>query len=232
VVISIIAVLISMLLPALDRARGEAQSIKCLSLHRQYAIAFIRYGEDNNDEFPLFATPFPTAPLASYWFVTTAEYLDQEPNGILQSNARLCPTGQAGVGVPYGGFRPGGLAAPRPHSPIVYGNNGPIKFSEAHYPSSWAMVLDTAVNHEFMYTYNNWTPTVDTDADNIPDTNSALIAWIFTGAQYNGARPRVHRDSINMGMVDGHAERLAYLPFMGRVVGGQYQAHNYLRDDI
>lgn len=234
VVVSISAVLFTMLLPALDRAKGEAQGISCLSLHKQYAMAFIMYSVDNGDEFPMFADFYQPPTPGTSWFEITASYIGEDPNTVLKSKARLCPSGRAGVGVPYGAFRPVGppFPTPRPNAPIVYGNHGPLLFGEVQYPSSWAMLLDTDINHHFMYTYNNWTPTVDTDADNIPDTNSALIAWIFTGAQYNGARPRVHRDSINMGMVDGHAERLAYLPFMGRVVGGQYQAHNYLRDDI
>jgi len=53
VVIGIIAVLISMLLPALNRAREQARSTKCLSNVRQLAIATIQYCNSNKGVFPL-----------------------------------------------------------------------------------------------------------------------------------------------------------------------------------
>jgi prepilin-type N-terminal cleavage/methylation domain-containing protein/prepilin-type processing-associated H-X9-DG protein len=52
VVIGIIAVLISMLLPALNRAREQARSTKCLSNLRQLAIATIQYCNNNKGSFP------------------------------------------------------------------------------------------------------------------------------------------------------------------------------------
>jgi prepilin-type N-terminal cleavage/methylation domain-containing protein/prepilin-type processing-associated H-X9-DG protein len=52
VVIGIIAVLISMLLPALSRAREQANSAKCLSNMRQIAMATISYCNFNKGSFP------------------------------------------------------------------------------------------------------------------------------------------------------------------------------------
>jgi prepilin-type processing-associated H-X9-DG protein/prepilin-type N-terminal cleavage/methylation domain-containing protein len=52
VVIGIIAVLISMLLPTLNRARESARSLKCLSNLRQLAIATIGYCNNNKYFFP------------------------------------------------------------------------------------------------------------------------------------------------------------------------------------
>jgi prepilin-type processing-associated H-X9-DG protein/prepilin-type N-terminal cleavage/methylation domain-containing protein len=52
VVIGIIAVLISMLLPALSRAREQARSVKCLSNLRQIAMATLGYTNFNKGVFP------------------------------------------------------------------------------------------------------------------------------------------------------------------------------------
>ncbi len=53
VVVAIIAVLASMLLPALGRARGAAQGSSCLSNQRQCMFAQITYSQDYDDYFPM-----------------------------------------------------------------------------------------------------------------------------------------------------------------------------------
>jgi prepilin-type N-terminal cleavage/methylation domain-containing protein/prepilin-type processing-associated H-X9-DG protein len=52
VVIAIIAVLASMLLPALSRAKSKAQGVKCLSNLKQFALAWSLYLVDSNDRLP------------------------------------------------------------------------------------------------------------------------------------------------------------------------------------
>jgi len=70
VVIAIIAILASLLLPALARAKGKAQSTKCISNLKQIGIALRIWTDDNEDRYPwaeqriskgrLFATNLPT----------------------------------------------------------------------------------------------------------------------------------------------------------------------------
>ena len=52
VVIAIIAILASMLLPALARAKAQAQKIKCASNLKQQGIACVMYLDDNQERFP------------------------------------------------------------------------------------------------------------------------------------------------------------------------------------
>jgi prepilin-type N-terminal cleavage/methylation domain-containing protein/prepilin-type processing-associated H-X9-DG protein len=54
VVISIIALLVGILLPALGAARRTAQNVQCLSNQRQVGVSIAAYATDNND----FVTPF------------------------------------------------------------------------------------------------------------------------------------------------------------------------------
>ena len=52
VVIGIIAILISLLLPALNRAREHAQRVKCLSNMKQVGLAAVMYTHDNRGYLP------------------------------------------------------------------------------------------------------------------------------------------------------------------------------------
>jgi prepilin-type N-terminal cleavage/methylation domain-containing protein len=52
VTITIISILASLLLPSLSRAKGKAQSIKCLSNARQLGIGLMLYVSDHEEIFP------------------------------------------------------------------------------------------------------------------------------------------------------------------------------------
>ncbi|MAE67595.1 MAG: hypothetical protein CMJ18_25345 [Phycisphaeraceae bacterium] len=53
VVISIVALLVAMLLPAVKRARGRARIVGCSSQLRQLAVTLHLYAGDNYDTFPI-----------------------------------------------------------------------------------------------------------------------------------------------------------------------------------
>ena len=53
VVIAIIAILASLLLPALARSKMQAQRIKCANNHKQLALTWILYNDDNDGKLAL-----------------------------------------------------------------------------------------------------------------------------------------------------------------------------------
>src|SRR5438067_13834398 len=52
VVIALIAILASLLLPALGRAKAKARQANCVSNLKQWVIAWQLYAMENNDKFP------------------------------------------------------------------------------------------------------------------------------------------------------------------------------------
>jgi prepilin-type N-terminal cleavage/methylation domain-containing protein/prepilin-type processing-associated H-X9-DG protein len=58
VVIAIIAILASLLLPVLNRAKSKAQGTQCLNNLRQFALAWSLYNVDSNDHVPPNNSPF------------------------------------------------------------------------------------------------------------------------------------------------------------------------------
>jgi prepilin-type N-terminal cleavage/methylation domain-containing protein/prepilin-type processing-associated H-X9-DG protein len=81
VVIGIIAVLISVLLPALSSARRQANAVKCLSHMRQFGLAFQLYAGEYKGAFPVVRQDYPddglipTNQINVYWTDMLAKYV-------------------------------------------------------------------------------------------------------------------------------------------------------------
>ncbi|NLX06243.1 MAG: type II secretion system protein [Phycisphaerae bacterium] len=67
VVIAIIAVLVAILLPALERARGQARQVACMSGVRQAHLALNGYRADFQDHLPLVLHPPAAVANTEYW---------------------------------------------------------------------------------------------------------------------------------------------------------------------
>lgn len=91
VVISIIALLISILLPALRSAREAARTITCANQVRQINIAALMYTNQNHEWYlPMGQDGFPTNPLATgkpFWFNTLVSL-----ELVATSKTFFCPT--------------------------------------------------------------------------------------------------------------------------------------------
>ncbi len=104
VVIGIIALLISILLPSLNRARETANRVKCASNIRQIALAMIMYANDNKGVFPRSADNGTTAIGNNYSSAATADPFTGQTNSVatamfmvmrtqdITSEAFVCPS--------------------------------------------------------------------------------------------------------------------------------------------
>jgi prepilin-type N-terminal cleavage/methylation domain-containing protein/prepilin-type processing-associated H-X9-DG protein len=97
VVIGIIALLISILLPALNRARGQAKQVQCLSNLRQIGAAMLMHATDHHQHFPLAGHLWPQQTPGSAMLPQDATPYDVSDPGQknysywFDSKVRLCP---------------------------------------------------------------------------------------------------------------------------------------------
>jgi len=101
VVIGIIAVLIAILLPALGRARAQAQAVSCASQVRQLGMAMRMYAMDNKDWLPPMQDKLVGATM--YWTTRLLPYLKRvDPNTQIGQKFMTCPSRGEEVNYTYG----------------------------------------------------------------------------------------------------------------------------------
>jgi prepilin-type N-terminal cleavage/methylation domain-containing protein len=75
VVIAIIAILASMLLPALARAKEKAKQTRCTSNEKQIALGYLLYVDDNQNWLPVAGQTDPTGVAPCRWFTEISPYI-------------------------------------------------------------------------------------------------------------------------------------------------------------
>ena len=190
VVIAVIAILAGLLLPALAKAKGKAQSSACLNNVRQWGFAFLIYEDENDEFFPYEGTPaaLNAAVNAAAWYNSTAIYMSQPTLLSLYQEGNPPVVGQNSVFVCPNGTNKN--ASPTLAKPVFYygfnnymdpNGSGHFKREEILRP---AQTVTFTENEEKQY----------------PSTWGAYV-------------PARHEKHANLGFGDGHAAPVAYADF-------------------
>ncbi len=138
VVISIIALLIALLLPALSRARMSARNVQCLSNQRQQMLAVAAYAHDNQDHLPFVqGRDYPYFPVMDFFEVCLRPYLGSPLVG--KETVVHCPNDEHEPGY-WGAWWQG-----------LYGS-----LSKSHHHESVQPLVGTAILEVVHYSYQ-WT---------------------------------------------------------------------------
>jgi prepilin-type processing-associated H-X9-DG protein/prepilin-type N-terminal cleavage/methylation domain-containing protein len=202
VVIAIIAILASMLLPALNQAREKARAISCTSNQKQLGLAIVSYTNDNDGFYPPQLSMVSTK--LTPWVVLCMDYI---PPG----KAWFCPSNKSGVWETWTGAYPATTA-----------------YSTGNWSWGWFLYVDYGYNRQYVgssYRYPNNNDTAFpyyksaktsqikkpsatiTLADSYYDSNKVrgycLLSDVFSTG-YMGFLDARHSSGLNVTWADGH----------------------------
>ena len=189
VVIAIIAILASMLLPALASAKERARGTKCLNNMRQISLGYSMYGDDNNDDMVTLYL-FQRAPTNSLFPGDVTWWVDLLRGSLQGTNIIACPSVRNGFGI----------AMNHPEL-TAWSTDSKPKLGSVKRPSESVPIADSGIVVN----------TREKDPDQwVEKPNSAFLYWRTpTNRGYYDSEPQRpigrHGRRANFGYVDGHA---------------------------
>jgi prepilin-type N-terminal cleavage/methylation domain-containing protein/prepilin-type processing-associated H-X9-DG protein len=235
VVIAIIAILASMLLPALARAKAEAQATRCMANMKNWELALNMYIGENNNYFPFFAAdesategaiPFIFDNLYPYVAKGATVANSNEFNRTVTGDPlRMCPSGafaappyltgawpstnwNCWIGVNFSDYVDGAKLASPFYYQSLYGAapRPPCSAARISYPSQALMFMDVETFYTYSPLYQPWT--ADSNGDGKPDSDPNYMP-------FSEGRPTVHNNGCNVGCLDGHVSHVSFKQLWG-----------------
>jgi prepilin-type N-terminal cleavage/methylation domain-containing protein/prepilin-type processing-associated H-X9-DG protein len=202
VVIAIIAILASLLLPALARGKEKAKAIKCTSNIRQMALSYNLYADDHSDQCVTLYL-FETAPAGSFYPGSVTWWVDLLRPYLQGTNVIGCPSVMGSVAVGAGG--PGGLGIALSHPELsAWSSTWTPKLNTLKHPVNKLPFLDSGLIAN----------TLDPKPDNwVEVPNQQALYWrVPTNQGYYDSDPQRpvgrHVKRCVAGFADGHAKAL------------------------
>ncbi|MFA7232188.1 MAG: DUF1559 domain-containing protein [Victivallaceae bacterium] len=217
VVIAIIAILAAMLLPALNKAREKAKTIKCASNLKQVGTALFQYTNDFQDYIPMGMTADGTGGFSGYaswalpaWYVRVAPYLGLKSYGttVLGTSYATRPKG------------PIVLTCPSQEQYFKFPNNQPVSYAPADtlassapgtpYKNGKITRITQPGSRIFVIDWQNKNlPQGPLVSDATPFANLMTPGRIIIGDSANNCGLR-HSLGANATLLDGHVQYLKY----------------------
>ena len=192
VVITIIAILVGLLFPALGKMREKGQASTCVSNLRQIGMAMLLYANDRNGQLP----PYVSGTKLWMQLITEAGYLKQTttPSGTLGWGDQYwaCPASSPYTGA-IGGYGPMQTLLNNDVSKNVFGQLGPPTLVQIVRPSRTWMIGDASLGNiplQRWYTI-------------FPPSTTGAGGWGPTTQQPGYRHPGLLANAI---MFDGHVE--------------------------
>ena len=167
VVVSIVGLMLTIVVPALEKAKTRVRNVTCQSNLRQWSLSFTMYVEDNNGSFPA---------AGRNWIQDLAPYYE-ESQGLL-----CCPlattTAESGEGGPFDAYEDRTVEYGGEPVKGSYGLNGWITNVSSEYPAIFEKP-----------TTSNWRKIQSENASNVPILMDSL--WVVAYPDVTNTPPEI-----------------------------------------